>query len=91
MDFAPERYWPVSESGLDMSPPGPVTGPEWTMRPPCSPAPGPTSTTWSATRMVSSSCSTTMTVLPRSRSRFNVPISRWLSRWWRPMDGSSST
>ena len=46
------------------------------MRPPCSPAPGPTSTTWSATRMVSSSCSTTMTVLPRSRSRLSVPISR---------------
>ena len=41
IDLAPERYWPVSESGLDSSPPGPVTGPEWTMRPPCSPAPGP--------------------------------------------------
>jgi hypothetical protein len=41
--------------------------------------------------MVSSSCSTTMTVFPRSRSRSSVPISRWLSRWWSPMDGSSST
>ena len=43
--------------------------PEWTTWPPCSPAPGPMSTAQSATRMVSSSCSTTMRVLPRSRSR----------------------
>ena len=35
--------------------------------PPASPAPGPRSTTKSARRMVSSSCSTTSTVLPRSR------------------------
>ena len=34
--------------------------------PPCSPAPGPMSTTQSAVRMVSSSCSTTIRVLPRS-------------------------
>ena len=43
--------------------------PETTTWPPCSPAPGPMSTTQSAVRMVSSSCSTTMSVLPRSRSR----------------------
>ena len=35
--------------------------------------------------MVSSSCSTTISVLPRSRSRTSVSISRWLSRWCRPM------
>ncbi len=39
--------------------------------------------------MVSSSCSTTMTVLPRSRRRLRVPSSLWLSRWCRPMEGSS--
>ena len=59
--------------------------------PPCSPAPGPMSTTWSAARIVSSSCSTTSTVLPRSRSRSSVAISLALSRWCRPIDGSSST
>ena len=40
-----------------------------TICPPCSPAPGPMSTTQSACAMVSSSCSTTISVLPRSRSR----------------------
>ena len=84
----PERYWPVSDS-LDFS--SPATEPLWTTRPPCSPAPGPTSTTWSATRIVSSSCSTTSTVLPMSRSRCNVSISLWLSRWCSPIDGSSRT
>ena len=43
--------------------------PAATTWPPCSPAPGPMSIRWSAARMVSSSCSTTSTVLPRSRSR----------------------
>ena len=62
-----------------------------TIRPPCSPAPGPMSTTQSAVRMVSSSCSTTISVLPSSRNRTRVSISRWLSRWCRPMLGSSST
>ena len=57
--------------------------------PPCSPAPGPMSITQSAVRIVSSSCSTTSTVLPRSRSRVSVAISFALSRWWRPIDGSS--
>ncbi len=40
--------------------------------PPCSPAPGPISTIQSAARMVSSSCSTTMSVLPISRRRSRV-------------------
>ena len=38
-----------------------------TTSPPWTPAPGPMSMTWSAWRIASSSCSTTSTVLPRSR------------------------
>ena len=57
--------------------------------PPCSPAPGPMSMTQSAVRIVSSSCSTTRTVLPRSRSRVSVAMSFALSRWWSPIEGSS--
>ncbi len=84
----PERYWPVIESRWFSRP---STLPLCTTWPPCSPAPGPMSTTQSATRMVSSSCSTTMRVLPSSLSRTRVSISRLLSRWWSPIDGSSST
>ena len=58
-------------------------------RPPWTPAPGPRSTTWSAARMASSSCSTTMTVLPMSRRWVRVRSRRALSRWCRPMEGSS--
>ena len=43
------------------------TCPAATISPPWTPAPGPTSTMKSAARMVSSSCSTTMRVLPMSR------------------------
>ena len=88
MTRRPERYWPVIESGaLRMR----SSGPEATTRPPCAPAPGPMSTIQSADRIVSSSCSTTRMVFPRSRSRASVSISRRLSRWCRPMLGSSST
>ena len=73
----PVRYAPVSDSGLASSS---STGPDTTTLPPCSPAPGPMSTTQSAARIVSSSCSTTISVLPRSRSRVSVSSSRWLSR-----------
>ena len=72
----PERYWPVREALLRNSS---LTVPETTIWPPCSPAPGPMSTTWSAVRIVSSSCSTTITVLPRSRRRSRVSISLRLS------------
>ena len=65
------------------------SGPFAMISPPCSPAPGPMSMTQSAVRIVSSSCSTTSTVLPRSRSRVSVAISFALSRWWSPIDGSS--
>ncbi len=63
--------------------------PSATTSPPCSPAPGPMSMTWSAERIVCSSCSTTITVFPRSRSRSSVLMSFELSRWCKPIDGSS--
>ena len=50
---------------------------------------GPMSTMWSASMIVASSCSTTISVLPRSRSRSSVSSSRRLSRWCSPIDGSS--
>ena len=84
----PERYWPVSEAGFLATSSGVPAAITW---PPCSPAPGPRSTRWSAARIVPSSCSTTITVLPRSRSRSRVAISFSLSRWCRPIEGSSST
>ena len=84
----PARYCPV----IDRSEASRSSNvPETTISPPCSPAPGPMSTTWSAMRMVSSSCSTTITVLPMSRRRMRVSMSLWLSRWWSPIEGSSST
>ena len=82
----PDRYAPVSDAAARAT----LAGvPSATTSPPCSPAPGPMSITQSAARIVSSSCSTTITVLPMSRSRVSVSIRRWLSRWCRPIDGSS--
>ena len=82
----PDRNAPVTEAGsASMS----ATEPWATTRPPCCPAPGPMSMTWPALRIISSSCSTTSTVLPWSRRRSRVPISLRLSRWWRPIEGSS--
>ena len=86
MLLRPARKSPVSEAGSSMIWRG---VPSATTLPPCSPAPGPMSTMWSAERIVSSSCSTTMTVLPRSRRRSSVSMRRRLSRWCRPMLGSS--
>ena len=86
MRRSPRRKAPVMLSGQARIA---SSGPWQTTWPPCSPAPGPRSTIQSAERMVSSSCSTTSTVLPRSRSRVSVAMSRRLSRWCRPMDGSS--
>ena len=63
-----------------------VAGPDYMPR---SPAPGPKSTMRSASRIVSSSCSTTITVLPMSRRRLRVISRRSLSRWCRPIEGSS--
>ena len=66
MPIAPVRYLPVSESFDAMMSAG---VPCATISPPWMPAPGPMSSTWSAVRIASSSCSTTITVLPRSRRR----------------------
>ena len=84
--LAPERYWPVMLRGsaqMSSTVPWATTSPPWT------PAPGPMSTIQSAARIVSSSCSTTISVLPRSRSSFSVLMSLSLSRWCSPMLGSS--
>ena len=83
---SPRRNAPVIERGSASTA---SSEPFAMISPPCSPAPGPMSMTQSAVRIVSSSCSTTRTVLPRSRSRVSVAISFALSRWWRPIDGSS--
>ena len=88
IDLRPSRYSAVMERRLPRTP---ASGPSATTSPPWSPAPGPRSMMWSDARMVSSSCSTTRTVLPRSLRRLRVPMSRRLSRWWSPMLGSSST
>ena len=86
MRFFPLRYWPVRLLGSAITCSG---VPADTTCPPSAPAPGPMSMSQSAERMVSSSCSTTIRVLPRSRSRRRVSSSLSLSRWCRPMDGSS--
>src|SRR5687767_2261244 len=86
--FRPDKYCPVSDFGctkICFGVPSAMTCP------PCSPAAGPRSITQSDSRMVSSSCSTTSTVLPRSRKPLSVSSKRALSRGCNPMDGSSST
>ena len=55
------------------------------------PAPGPISITWSAISIASSSCSTTITVLPRSLNFCSVCSNLSLSLWCKPMLGSSNT
>ena len=67
--FLPLKYCPVADSGIciiSRAVPWATTSPPW------EPAPGPMSTMWSASSMVSSSCSTTISVLPRSRRFFRV-------------------
>ena len=84
----PLKYFPVSESGLSSSSvicPCAVTLPPWM------PAPGPISINKSACRMISSSCSTTITLLPKSLKWIKVSMSRWLSRICKPIEGSSNT
>ncbi|QYU67702.1 hypothetical protein J4558_22840 [Leptolyngbya sp. 15MV] len=88
MRRAPDRYCPVMEAGLRSTSAG---VPCAITRPPALPAAGPISIRWSALRIASSSCSTTSTVLPISRRRRSVASRRSLSRWCRPMLGSSST
>ena len=67
--FSPVKYWPVIDSlhALISS-----TVPAAIICPPCSPALGPISTIKSASLIVSSSCSTTITVFPTSLKFFKV-------------------
>jgi hypothetical protein len=69
----------------------PATLPWYTTSPPAVPAPGPRSTTWSATSMTSGLCSTTSTVLPLSRRRRSSSFMRPMSCGCSPMVGSSNT
>ena len=74
----PLRYCPVMDSStsiISWAVPWATTLPPW------EPAPGPISTTWSASSIVSSSCSTTISVFPKSRRFFNVLRSLSLSFW----------
>ncbi len=86
MPERPDRYAPVGDARSAMR----SRAVPWaTTEPPFRPAPGPMSMIQSAARMIASSCSTTRTELPMSRRRASASMSRWLSRWWRPIDGSS--
>ena len=69
----------------------PVDGPLEDDLAPGAPAPGPRSTTWSATAIASGLCSTTSTVLPLSRSRSSKSFIRWMSCGCIPIVGSSKT
>ena len=73
----PERYCPVILFGLLLIC-GPL--PAATTYPPFTPAAGPKSTTWSAVVIASSSCSTTITVFPKSLNLLRVLRSLSLSR-----------
>src|SRR3989338_6335012 len=55
--------------------------PEYTISPPCFPAPGPISTTQSLPKILSSSCSTTIMVLPMSHKLRSVETRCALSFW----------
>ena len=61
---APDKNLPVNEFGFCMMC---CAVPSAMTLPPCTPAPGPMSIIWSALKIASSSCSTTITVLPRFR------------------------
>ncbi len=86
IDNSPERYLPVRLLGSFRKS---SSVPSATISPPRTPGPGPKSTMWSASRIVSSSCSTTMTVFPWSRRFLRLSSSSALSRGCRPIDGSS--
>ena len=88
MPFLPLINGPVTED-LDFATSAAV--PEATMFPPLTPASGPKSQMLSLFWMTSRSCSTTISVLPKSRKRCSALSSRVLSRGWSPIVGSSST
>ena len=84
--FLPLKYWPVIEPSTFLTSsavPCAITFP------PCVPAPGPISIIWSAAYIVSSSCSTTINVFPKSLSFFKVASNLSLSLWCKPILGSS--
>ena len=77
ISILPARYWPVRESGLAMTccgVPAAMSGRRFCR-------PGAEVEDVVGLRMVSSSCSTTRTVLPRSRRFSRALMRRWLSRW----------
>ena len=83
---SPLKYFPVIDSGhCIISSAVPIA----TSSPPCSPAPGPISTMQSASLIVSSSCSTTISVFPKSLKCFKADNSLSLSLWCNPILGSS--
>ena len=86
--FSPERYFAVIEFLLFRIS---SKAPSAQISPPCLPAPGPISIIWSAHLIASSSCSTTMTVLPKFFRLLRVFINFSLSLWCNPIDGSSRT
>ena len=74
--FLPLKYCPVIESFtcfISSAVPCAITFP------PCTPAPGPISIIWSAAYIVSSSCSTTKSVFPKSLNFLSVAINLSLS------------
>ena len=82
------RYWAVKLNlflRIFLRLPSATTSPPWT------PAFTPISIIWSACLIASSSCSTTITVFPRSLNLNSVLISCWLSFLWMPIYGSSRT
>ena len=88
ISFFPDKYFAVIDFlffNISSREPLAHISPPWT------PAPGPISIIKSAHLIASSSCSTTITVLPRFLRFLSVFISFSLSRWWRPIDGSSRT
>jgi hypothetical protein len=82
-----EKWRPVMVS--DARRPG--TSPSKTTVPPCTPAPGPMSTTRSAIAITCGSCSTTSTVLPLSRNLTSSRLTRRMSCGCSPTVGSSKT
>ena len=85
---AGKRKRRVADSGTERRA---STGPLCRTRPPALPAPGPTSTTQSARRTTSMSCSTTNRELPAALRRSRTVTSGSASAGCRPADGSSST
>ena len=88
MTRLPEKYAPVM---LRASRSIRATLPWKTTWPPLAPGSGPISITWSAARIMTSSCSTTTTVLPASTSERMIATSLPMSLVWRPTLGSSMT